>query len=131
VTTLILGTPTVIFAAQSYTGQQSPITYAVPDAAVSLTLVAARSAWPTTNVGGGAAAHDVVSVLAETSYDGGSTWPHLIGFTAAGGNLLTPTGSAVTSSSVTASLPPGTGRQVRVSMNCYVAIDAQLSVTAH
>jgi hypothetical protein len=130
-TALTLAVEAVVYPAQSYSGQQVAVTYTIPDGAQSLTLSAARSAWQTTSVGGGASGHDVVSVLAQTSLDGGVTWPHTIGFNACGGNLLSPTATAVTSSSVTAPLPSGTGRQVRISMNCFVAINVQLTATVN
>ena len=113
--------PTGDYAAGTH---QSPVA-SLQAAQSHITIMADRNSWPDTGA-------DVVSLTCDISFDGGSTFSFLAGFTARGGNLTNPfTGQPQTISSFSISVPQigNANRQLRLNATLSTALNTAASVT--
>lgn len=119
---------TVALATQTY----QPGTFTSPVLSLAagqstITIEAARNSWPDTGT-------DVLSLVFNLSFDSGSTWQLLVGFTARGGDIINPfTHVLETKSSFTASIPQpeNTNRRVQAVATIITAINTSVSVTVN
>ena len=106
-------------AAIHNTGRYTSSVIAMPANSSRMAHKIMRNSWTDTG-------SDVVSVLVEASFDGGSTWPVQWGYTARGGNLtFTRDGSAISYSGIYFSLPDvgNPNRKLRVTIDTLTDIN--------
>src|SRR3989337_1974847 len=100
-------------------GQYVSSAIAIPANSSRMAHKIMRNSWTDTG-------SDVISVLVEASFDGGSTWPMQWGYTARGGNLtFTRAGSAISYSGIYFSLPDvgNPNRKLRVTIDTLTDIN--------
>ena len=100
-------------------GQYASSAIAIPANSSRMAHKIMRNSWVDTG-------SDVISVLVEASFDGGSTWPMLWGYTARGGNLVSGgDGSPITYSAIDFLFPDvgNANRRLRVTINTLASLN--------
>jgi hypothetical protein len=92
----------------------------------TLLVSASRQSW--TSIGS-----DVVKVEIDISFDGGTTWQLLIGFTASGGTVLDPNSVQATQSSASIGIPQpdNPNRVIRALMQTFTTLSTLVQVTVN
>jgi hypothetical protein len=92
----------------------------------SASASATRQNWP--DIG-----EDVLSLILNISFDSGNTWQLLLGFTAAGGNLIDMDGKAVTTSTASTILPQpdNPNRQLSGTVTIFATLTSTVTVTVN